>query len=185
VIRRPGLRRVLIVLIMVGWTFGAVFTFYQPWALTQGFAQVSTYLIAYALAAMFVRVGLGGLADRLGRLRVAQAALLLYVCAPFALIWLDFFGLLLTGALLGLAHGMFYPALNAVAVDYALESQRGKAMGAIHGAFNIGFAAGSYLLGMLAITTSYPTVFTVAGMTCFLAFLLLLGAPKTTLEASH
>jgi MFS family permease len=185
VIRRPGLQRVLIVLVMVGVTFGGVFTFYQPWALTLGFTQVSTFLMAYALAAMSVRVGLGGLADRLGRLRVAKAALLLYVCAPFALIWLDALGLFLTGALLGLAHGMFYPALNAVAVDYAPESQLGKAMGAVHGAFNIGFAAGSYFLGMLAIATGYPTIFCVAGATCFTAFILLLGAPKLTPQESH
>jgi len=178
VLKRPGLRRVLIVAVMVGCCMGAMFTFYQPWALVRGFEKVSTFLIAFAVCAMVVRVGLGGVADRLGRLRVATAALLLYVAAPFSLIWLDVFGLFLTGGLLGLTHGLFFPALNAVALDYALDSERGKAMAAYHGAFNVGFAAGSYLLGFIAVATSYPTVFVLAGVTCFFAFVLLATAPK-------
>ena len=74
-VRRPGLKRVLLVTAMVGWAFGAMFTFYQPWALACGFEQVSTFLVAFAGCAMVVRVGLGGIADRLGRMRVAKAML--------------------------------------------------------------------------------------------------------------
>ncbi len=80
-------------------------------------------------------------------MRVAQATLLIYVAAPLSLIWLPTLGLLLTGGPLGIAHGIFFPALNSVAVDFALTSERGKAMAAYNGAFNVGFAAGSYLLG--------------------------------------
>lgn len=175
VIMRPGLRRVLIVAVMVGWTFGAVFTFYQPWALLLEFDQVSGFLIAFAGCAMIVRVGLGGLADRLGRLRVAQAALVLYVATPLSLIWLDRLGLLFTGGLLGLAHGIFFPAFNAVALDLAHENERGKAMAAYHGAFNLGFSAGCYLLGYVALATNYPTIFLLAGATCFVAFVMLVS----------
>lgn len=177
-VRRPGLERVLIVTVMVGWTFGSMFTFYQPWALASGFEHVSTFLVAFAGCAMVVRVGLGGIADRLGRMRVAQATLLLYVAAPLSLIWLPTLGLLLTGGLLGIAHGMFFPAFNAVAVDYASESERGKAMAAYNGAFNVGFAAGSYLLGYIAIATSYPTIFLISTVTCAAAFVLLVRAEK-------
>lgn len=179
-IRRPGLVRVLTVTAMVGWTFGAMFTFYQPWALATGFEQVSTFLVAFAGCAMVVRVGLGGIADKFGRLRVAKATLLLYIFAPLSLIWLPSLGLFLTGGLLGLAHGIFFPAFNAVAVEYALESERGKAMAAYNGAFNIGFAAGSYLLGYVAIATSFPTIFMISAVTCMAAFALLM-----TVRADH
>ena len=179
-VQRPGLKRVLIVTVMVGWTFGSMFTFYQPWALASGFEQVSTFLVAFAGCAMVVRVGLGGIADRLGRMRVAQATLLLYVAAPLSLIWLPTLGLLLTGGLLGIAHGMFFPAFNAVAVDFALESERGKAMAAYNGAFNIGFAAGSYLLGYIAIATSFPTIFLISAVICAVAFVLLVSQGRAT-----
>ncbi|MCC6710602.1 MAG: MFS transporter [Gammaproteobacteria bacterium] len=184
--RRPGLMRVLVVTAMVGWTFGAMFTFYQPWALASGFKQVSAFLVAFAGCAMVMRLGLGGLADRLGRLRVAKVTLVLYCIAPLTLVWLPTLGLFVTGALLGLAHGMFFPAFNAVAVEYAEESERGKAMGAYNGAFNIGFAAGSYLLGYVAIATSFPTIFVIASLTCMAAFALLMRtAPEHTRPANH
>ncbi len=175
-VRRPGLRRVLIVTAMVGWTFSSMFTFYQPWALASGFEQVSMFLVAFAGCAMVVRVCVGGIADRVGRLRVAQATLFLYIAAPLSLVWLPSLGLLLTGGLLGVAHGMFFPAMNAVAVDFARANERGKAMAAYNGAFNVGFAAGSYLLGYVAIATSFPTIFLISTATCALAFGLLASA---------
>jgi MFS family permease len=174
-VQRPGLTRVLIVTALVGWTFSSMFTFYQPWALVCGFEHVATYLVAFAGCAMAVRVGLGGIADRLGRVRVAKITLLLYIAAPLSLIWLPTLGLLLTGALLGITHGMFFPAYNAVAVDLAHENERGKAMAAYNGAFNVGFASGSYLLGYIAMATSFPTIFLIATATCAVAFILLIS----------
>ena len=184
VVRRPGLLRTLSAAILVGCTMGALFTFYQPWALSRDIEQVSSFLIAFAGCAMVVRVGLGAMADRLGRRRVATVAVFFYVAVPFALIWVDMFGLFFAGGLLGLSHGMFFPALNAVAVDQALPQERGKAMAAYHGAFNVGFAAGSYFLGYLAQATSYPTIFTVAGGTCFIAFVLLATTPRAAATSS-
>ena len=182
VLQRPGLRRVLLVAILLGWSMGALYTFYQPWALSLGYEQVSSYLIAFAVAAMFVRLGLGGLADRVGRLRIASIAALLYVAAPISIIWLDMLGLFFTGAVLGVAHGLFFPALNAVALDCAFAAERGKAMAAYHGSFNIGFAAGSYLLGYVAIASGYPVVFWIAGAICCVGFVVLVTTPRFTLE---
>jgi MFS family permease len=101
-----------------------MFTFYQPWAIACGFKQVSGFLAGFAGCAMAVRVGLGGIADRLGRLRVAKAMLLLYIFAPLSLIWLPQVGLLISGGLLGISHGMFFPSFNAVALDYTPERER-------------------------------------------------------------
>lgn len=175
---RPGLRRVLLVAVLAGGAMGTLFTFYQPWALTQGVEQVSGFLIAFAVSAMLMRFGLGGLADRLGRRRVAAAALVVYAMAPIAVIWIDTLGLYVGGALFGIAHGLFFPALNAVALDCATSRERGKAMAAYHGAFNIGFAGGSYLLGYVVIATSYPSIFALAAAGCVVAFVLLSTAGR-------
>jgi len=161
-VTRAGLRRMLVVAMLAGATMGTLFTFYQPWALTLGLERVSGFLIGFAGCAMVVRFGLGGLADRLGRLRVATVSSFFYIAAPLLMIRVDVAGLVLTGCLLGLAHGLFFPALNAVALDHATSRERGKAMAAYHGAFNIGFAGGSYLLGFLVVATNYPTIFALA-----------------------
>ncbi|MCB1747278.1 MAG: MFS transporter [Gammaproteobacteria bacterium] len=178
IVTRPGLRRVLLVASLAGCAMGTVFTFYQPWALDRGITHVSTFLVGFAGCAMFVRFGLGGLADRLGRQRVATVSLFFYVAAPMSLIWVDTVGLLVAGCLLGLSHGLFFPALNAVALDHAGLRERGKAMAAYHGGFNIGFAGGSYVLGFVAAAYGYPAIFTVAGVGCVLAFAVLATAPR-------
>lgn len=173
--RRPGLARVLVVTVMTGWTFSSMFTFHQPWALANGIEQVSLYLVAFAGCAMVVRVGFGGITDRIGRLRMSQATLLLYILTPVSLIWLPNLGLLATGGLLGIAHGIFFPAFNAVAVELAHDHERGKAMAAYNGAFNLGFAGGSLLLGYVALATSFPTIFALSAVICAVAFLLLVA----------
>ena len=53
-----------------GAAFGAMFTFSQPFALELGITRVRGFFIAYTAAALFSRLGIGGLADRVGRLRV-------------------------------------------------------------------------------------------------------------------
>ena len=174
VLRKPGLAHVLFVAILVGWTMGSLYTFHQPWALHLGFDQVSGYLIGFAISALFVRVGLGGLADRLGRYRVATVACGFYIAAPVSLIFLNDLGLVVCGVALGLSHGLFFPALNAVALDHGADTERGKAMAAYHGAFNIGFAAGSYFCGYLVLSQGYPQVFALAGVTCAVGFVLLM-----------
>jgi len=175
---RPGLRRVLVVASLAGCAMGTVFTFYQPWALTLGIERVSTYLLGFGGCAMFVRFGLGGLADRFGRRRVATLALAVYIAAPLSLIWIDTLGLVFAGGLLGVSHGLFFPALNAVAIDFSGARERGKTMAAYHGAFNVGFATGSYVLGYVAVATSYPLVFALASAGCALAFALLASSRR-------
>lgn len=173
VMKRPGMMRILVVSMLMGWVFGTLFTFYQPWALSRGIDKVAVYLVAYALAAVLVRVLFGDLADRLGRLRVVRVTVLLYAIAPLALIWLDFFGLLVAGAMLGLAQGIYYPAFNAVAIDCAAATERGKVMAAYNGAFNLGLSAGSIALGYVLAATNYQTIFAIAATISVAAFGLL------------
>lgn len=173
VMRRPGMMRILVVSMLMGWVFGTLFTFYQPWALSLGIDKVAAYLVTYALAAVLVRVLFGDLADRLGRLRVVRATLLLYALAPLALIWLDVLGLLVAGAVLGLAQGIYYPAFNAVAIDCASATERGKVMAAYNGAFNLGLSAGSIALGYVLAATDYRTIFAIAAALSLAAFGLL------------
>lgn len=171
VLRRPGMASVIIVSALIGWAFGSLFTFYQPWALLQGIARVSDYLVAYAVAAVAMRILAGGAADRLGRVLVVRVMLFLYILAPLAVLWLDRFGLLLAGAMLGVVQGVYYPALNAIAIERASAATRGKVMAAYNGAFNLGVSAAGLTLGHLVSARGYPTVFTLATAVSLLAFL--------------
>lgn len=174
--RRPGLARVLLASALSGVTFGALFTFHQPWALELGYSSVSPFLVGYSIAAVGVRTGLGDLADRTGRRRVALGSAALYGLAPFAMVELRAVGLLPIGIALGLAHGLLYPTLNAMAVEGVGDDARGKVMALYNAAFNAGFSGGSMALGPVAVHAGYPVVFALAGVACLLALPLLRGA---------
>lgn len=169
VFARPGIGPMLLASGLAGVTFGALFTFHQPYALSLGIARVSDFLVAYSLAAVVMRGVFGGVADRVGRIEVTRFALVLYGAAPIAMVLLGATGFSWIGALLGLAHGLFYPALNALVVEGAESDVRGKIMAIYNGAFNVGFAGGSLALGYVAEASGYGAVFALGGVASFAA----------------
>jgi predicted MFS family arabinose efflux permease len=170
---RAGFARILVVASLAGVAFAAAFTFHQPFALSLGIERVSDFLVAYSIAAVIVRGPFGSVADRAGRLQVTRFALVAYAVASFATMKLDSLGLVATGAAFGVAHGLFYPALNAAALERASMDVRAKVTGLFNGAFNVGFSLGSLGLGYVALGVGYPPVFALAGA-CSLAALALL-----------
>jgi len=174
VLARPRFARVCAISALAGVTFGAMFTFHQPFALSLGIHRVSDFLVAYSAAAVVVRGPFGGVADRAGRVRVTRLALCAYGMSALAMTGLQSLGLVTTGALFGVAHGLFYPALSAAALDGAAGDVRGKLTGLFNGAFNAGFSFGSLALGYAAQALGFVPVFGLACV-CSLAALGLLG----------
>lgn len=176
---RPAQLRSALVILLVGVAMTSVFTFHQPFALSElGMRNVSSFLIAYASAAVFVRLVLGRLVDGLGRRRVAIGALLVYVPAVMLASELRPGLLEVFGLGLGLAHGLFYPAFNAVVVAGAARNERGKLMALFQAAFNVGFAGGALPLGHLAERQGYADVFHAGGACAALALVVLLLSPE-------
>ena len=170
---RPGFTRVLAVAALTGVTFAAMFTFNQPFALSLGISRVSDFLVAYSVAALVVRGPFGTLADRAGRIRVTRVSLVAYAVAALAMTRLDSLGLVSTGLLFGVAHGLFYPVMSAAAIENAPADVRGKLTAFFNGAFNAGFSLGSFALGYAAEHFGFPPVFGLACV-CSLAALGLL-----------
>ena len=169
---RPGFVRVMSISSLAGVAFAAAFTFHQPFALSLGIERVSDFFVAYSLTAMVVRGPLGGFTDRLGRLRVTRVSLVAYGLASLAMFALAHVGLIPTGALFGLAHGLFYPSLNAVALEGAGPGVRAKVTGLFNGAFNVGFSGGSFALGYVAVGAGYVPVYALAAVSSALALAL-------------
>jgi MFS family permease len=173
---RPRQLRVTAVISLVGVALGAMFTFHQPFALELGMTHVRSFFVAYAVAAVLLRVGFGHLIDRAGRRRVVIATLALYVVSVAGMSalqpgWLAFFG-----AGLGIAHGLFYPAFNALALEGMAAHERGKSMGLFQAGFNAGSACGVLLLGELAERAGYPPVFWVAAACVAVALVVVLAS---------
>jgi predicted MFS family arabinose efflux permease len=178
VARRPSQLRILVVIGLVGTGWCAIFWFHQPYALELGIERLRGFFITYAAVAITVRVGFGHLMDRWGHRRVSLLALALYAGVVLAVVELRTIGLAAIGAGMGVAHGVFYPAFNAVAVNEAGARERGKVMALFQAAFNVGFSGGAVGFGLLAARAGYPAVFQTAAGCLLVALLLLLASPE-------
>lgn len=178
--RRPEQICAALVISLVGGCFGGLFVFHQLYALELGITEVRIFFIAYACAAIFARLVLGSAGDRLGRLRVSAAMLVLYAAGAFGMTQLASIGLAPLGALLGLAHGLFYPTYNAVVVESGGADERGQIMALFQGWFNAGLAGGSLLLGLVADARGYPATFVLSGLGVLLALGVLAAGARAT-----
>jgi predicted MFS family arabinose efflux permease len=178
--RRPVLGRSLLQVygttILMTAAFTALFTLHQPFALELGVSEVRSFFIGFAIVALTVRLGGGRLIDRVGVLRSSVVALVLYAIVPPMLGFLGPQHLFAIGAMMGLGHGIAYPALTALAIARADARSRGMVVSIIHGAFNGGHAFFAFALGWAAARWSYETSFWIAGaLTLAGAFVLGVG----------
>jgi MFS family permease len=182
---RPGAPRMWLVVGLAGAAFGVMFTYPQPFALQLGMENVRSFFVAYTAAALLARLGLGPFTDRLGRRRVTLVALVLYTASTAAASQLGLLGLAAVGAAFGLAHGIFYPTFNALAVQQSGEHERGKAMALFNGAFNVGYSFGVFGLGLAAARLGYPPVFWIGAGSAAGAFLVLLTRRRRRSPPAH
>jgi MFS family permease len=157
----------------VGSAFGVMFTFTQPYALLLGAEKVSTFFVGYTACAMGVRLLLGSVADRIGRRPIALVALTLYGLVACLTSQLRPYLLFALGGLLGVAHGLIYPALNALAVEGVTRARRGAVMTYFLGCFNAGFAFWVLGMGVVAKAHGYPLLFMATGLFVWLSMLFL------------
>jgi MFS family permease len=147
-----------------GAAFGVMFTFTQPFALSLGASKVSSFFVGFTLSALFVRLFLGTVADTYGRRQIALAALVLYglVVSLTSLLQPDL--LMAVGVFLGLAHGLLYPAINALAAEGVPRARRGAVMSYFFASFNAGFSIWVLATGAVAKSHGYPVVFVASGV---------------------
>lgn len=178
VLRQPLAHQYALILVLTGAGFGTVFAFQAPHALALGRSRAGGFFVAYAAAAILVRVGFGHLPDRLGRHRVAVAAVLVYAAVVLAMADLRPNALEVYGAIFGLAHGVFYPAINALAIGAARPSERARITAIFTGSFSLGLWLGPTVLGNIAERDGYPIVFVLAAAGILVAAVLLVRSPE-------
>lgn len=175
---RPSQLRVMVVIALVGVALCAMFTFGQLFALElDPGTPVRGFFVLYAATAIALRIGFGPFVDRIGRRPVSIASLAVYAATLLGMARLAAGGFSLFGPALGVAHGVFYPAFNALAVEDLAESERGKGMALFQAAFNVGFASGGVALGALAEQAGFRPVFLVGGAGLVVALGVLVATP--------
>jgi MFS family permease len=161
--RQTGAKRVTYAALVNGAAFGTVFTFTQPHALDLGALHVSGFFVGYTAAAVAARILFGNAADRLGREFVARWSFAYFGAVVCSIAFLVPGFLELFGFAFGIAHGLLYPSLVALAAERSDPARRGAMLTLFNGAFN--FGGGLTLLGggLVARSTSYPALFVLVG----------------------
>jgi len=174
VLRRRATREYALVTAAIGSAFGVMFTFEPPFLLELGFANVGGFFIAYSISAIGVRALFGSVPDRFGRLRIATWSLGLYAAAVLAMSVVRPAGIPVVGAMLGIAHGMFFPAFNALVLGRVPGYERGTLLAVFTGAFYGGMALGVWVFGAIAELVGYRVVFGASSVIVAAAGVLLL-----------
>ena len=121
------------------------------------------FFTVYALVSLAVRSPAGRLSDRVGRRAVIAPALAI---SGVSLVLLGLAAtqrtFLAAAALYGVGFGAAQPALLAMTADRAPPGERGRAMGTLYSAWELGISGGSIALGLCATRLGYTATWWIA-----------------------
>jgi MFS family permease len=121
------------------------------------------FFTVFALVSLAVRTPAGRLSDRLGRRAVIAPALAIsgggLVLLGLAVSQGTFLG---AAALYGVGFGAGQPALLAMTADRVPPGERGRAMGTLYTAWELGISGGSIMLGLCATRLGYAATWWIA-----------------------
>ena len=144
-------------------SYGGIATLLPLFAERRQLGNPGLFFTVFALVSLVVRSPAGRLSDRLGRRAVIAPALAL---AGIGLVLLGlaaspamFLG---AAALYGVGFGAGSPALLAMTADRVPPVERGRAMGTLYTAWELGIFAGSILLGFCATRLGYEATWWIA-----------------------
>jgi len=165
-----------IALIVITLGAATVYAFLPLHAAAGGLGRIAWFFPLMSGCTIVCRLLLRRASDRFGRTRVLVPALIVIALGHTALAAPPtVLSLVLGAALLGSGNSMLYPTLVALIVDRTPTAERGRAIGTLSGAWDVGLAIGSPLIALLVQTRGFSAGFlasalaTLAGLAVFLA----------------
>lgn len=165
----------LLVMAAAGVANATLTTFIQPHAIARGILRVASFFTAFAVAAVSVRVLLGGFMDRGNRYAICVVSLAGYAVLLLATRDVTGTTLPLLGGLLGVVHGFFMPTFLALNLAGAGDAERGRIVALISGSFNVGFGFGTLGVGAVAAAYGYGESFVAAAVVAGIATAVMLA----------
>jgi len=173
VILEKGVLLAASALFIAGMGFVSVITFVPVFAGRINVQQYEIFFIAYTISVIFIRVFGGWIPDRYGKKKSAIPAFVIYTASIVLLGLADNWEeLLYSGALFGLGHGLFYPAIYALVIDLTSEKNRGKAISICSVSFTSGGMIGVFINGVIAEYRGFEVMFEILAITTILGFLI-------------
>ncbi len=160
VIRTHSLVPVWVMAAGFAFVLTAYFTFLRTFVDETGIGSVGLFFAVYGAAAVFLRVFLGWLPDRVGPKRVFYPSM---VCLAGGFVFLSIatgnFHVAVAGLLCGVGHGFGFPILSGIIVDRAPDEDRGSAITFFTALFDLGVLVGGPILGVIITGLGYSAMF--------------------------
>ncbi|MCD4784270.1 MAG: MFS transporter [Candidatus Eremiobacteraeota bacterium] len=155
----------LFISILFGLGISLIYTFMAPFAREVKIGTVAPFFTAYTVGAIIFRLFSGKISDMKGRASMIIPALLLISITQSYLFRMDSVtSSIIMGFLLGNAHGMSYPALNAFIFDIVGKERRGAGMGLFTASVDIGYFIGCFLFGYIADCGGFGYMYSVSSI---------------------
>lgn len=164
IITNPALGIPALVLLLIGFPFGAIHTFVPLYIQSTkiDFNPGLFYTIA-AIASFSSRSIIGSKSDRYGRGIFIAASVCSYTVAIALLATANSqLSFVLAAMLEGLGIGTLIPMIVALVADRSLPSQRGQVLSICIAGLDLGVAIAAPVFGLVAKDLGYPGIFTIA-----------------------
>lgn len=158
--REPALLPVWLGGLAFATSLAAQFTFMKTFVLERGVGSVGLFFASYSIAAVLLRLTLGGLPDRVGAKRVLIPSMLcLAVGLGLVARASTGFEIGVAGVFAGLGHGFVFPILVGLVVVRSRSSERGAALALFTALFDAGMMVGGPVFGAVAHAAGYGAMF--------------------------
>lgn len=171
IIKRPGIIIPAITLMFAGSGFIPTLSFLPVFSLKLDIRQYEVFFIWYAVSVLFIRLFVGWLPDKIGKIKTVVPSLILFSFSIFYLGYTqDKTDLAISGILFGFAHGFLYPTLYSIVIDNSNFNERGKVFSICSVAFTLGGMIGAFSYGVIAELYNYFFMYKLMGSICFIGF---------------
>ncbi|MEE9253182.1 MAG: MFS transporter [Thermodesulfobacteriota bacterium] len=152
--------------------FGAFLNFISTYLKSKEL-NVYYFFLTYSIVVTAVRVFAGRISDVVDRTKIVAPSLLFFSIALGAISLIDrAWELIVVALLFSLSYGMLYPTLSALVMDKAMDTERGKAMGAFNATFSFGINFLAFGFGLVAEGWGYEGMYLAAAVFSFVGFLI-------------
>lgn len=166
-----------VILTLTAFSFGVVLTVVPDLATHIGMSNKGTFFTVFTLSSLASRLTAGRVSDKVGRVPVLFASTILLTISMLIIGVSETKMVFLSGAALyGFALGINSPTLYAWGIDLSDVNHKGRGMGTIYIALEVGIGFGAFLAGYL-FADHYDRIgspFFLSALLSFFAFFLLL-----------
>lgn len=150
---------------LIAFSYASVLSYLSIYAQEKGLLTfASSFFLVYAVVMLLTRPLTGRIFDEKGSRYVILPGLIFFATGLVLLAFMNSAWMFLAaGGVVGFGYGAIIPSLQTLAVQSTNHERSGYATATFFTLFDLGIAAGSYVLGLIAVYFGYQTVYLFAG----------------------